>query len=465
MSKFMGRSIDLMEELAVETDNAFDMTRRGYLYVTADEEVFAGMTSTAQGLADAGAVPRADVHTDGSTYARSNVGSLTAAQLAATTGAASSVPMEPLQGIDLLSGKAAVQEVFPFVDDSVVGALHARRAGWVSAQQMGVTLMNKAKDLGVTFVTGTVQSVTADDGKVTAVQWTPAPPADGKPSLPMDAPGTEEIKTTHFVNSAGPMLNAIHSLLPGDDQNVEVVAELAHNDLSVCGRRLPLRNHVHVKVIFRDTEGAVPRDAPMMIYCDSQDISEDFRSGEGDEVDKEWLTEAMGEATANKLLGEASAGVHLRPYGPDALLLLWEYWHGDWPVDDSSPNLTPEFDVEMFPEVCIRGLSTMVPGLGDYIGNIPRSTLVDGGYYTETPEQLPLIGPVGGTPLEGAWICGGLAGYGIMAANGAGELIAQYIVGAEELPSYADAFLPGRYADKEFGPKMKAMMEGDGGAI
>ena len=71
----------------------------------------------------------------------------------------------------------------------------------------------------------------------------------------------------------------------------------------------------------------------------------------------------------------------------------------------------------MFPEVCVRGLQTMVPGLGSYLGNIPRSTIVDGGYYTETPELLPLVGPVGGEGLEGAWLCGGLAGYGVMAAN------------------------------------------------
>ena len=108
--------------------------------------------------------------------------------------------------------------------------------------------------------------------------------------------------------------------------------------------------------------------------------------------------------------------MHLRPYGPDTLLLLWEYWHGDWPVG-SPPDLTPGFDVEMFPEVCVRGLQTMVPGLGSYLGNIPRSTIVDGGYYTETPELLPLVGPVGGEGLEGAWLCGGLAGYGVMAAN------------------------------------------------
>ena len=61
MSKFIGRSIDIIEELAAETDNAFDMTRRGYLYLTADEDTYASMAETAQLLADAAAVPRCTV--------------------------------------------------------------------------------------------------------------------------------------------------------------------------------------------------------------------------------------------------------------------------------------------------------------------------------------------------------------------------------------------------------------------
>lgn len=317
MSKFIGRSIDIIEELAAETDNAFDMTRRGYLYLTADEDTYASMAETAQLLADAAAVPRCTVHTDGSTYTRSSAGSLTNAQLAATIGdlsvpGAAEEAIEPLSGIDLLAGRQAVQDLFPFVDDKVVGALHARRAGWVSAQQMGVTLMNKAKEAGVKFVSGVVTSVRAEDGKVSAVRWSPAPPADGRPGLDPSSESAE-ILTGHFVNAAGPMLNEVHSLIPGDDQTVPGVAALAQNDLSVCDRRVPLVNHLHVKVIFRDTEGAVPRDAPMMIWADSQDIGADFRSGEGEEVDREWLTEAMGETTANKLLGEAGPGVHFRP--------------------------------------------------------------------------------------------------------------------------------------------------------
>jgi len=38
MVRLMDRSIDLMEELARESDNAFDLNRRGYVYVTASPQ-------------------------------------------------------------------------------------------------------------------------------------------------------------------------------------------------------------------------------------------------------------------------------------------------------------------------------------------------------------------------------------------------------------------------------------------
>ena len=47
---------------------------------------------------------------------------------------------------------------------------------------------------------------------------------------------------------------------------------------------------------------------------------------------------------------------------------------------------------------------------------------VDGGYYTKVPDNLPLIGPVPGAP-EGAFMCAGLSGYGLMASNAAGSLL------------------------------------------
>ena len=93
----------------------------------------------------------------------------------------------------------------------------------------------------------------------------------------------------------------------------------------------------------------------------------------------------------------------------------------------------------------MRGLAKMIPGAKQYLGNFPRPKL-DGGYYTKTYENRPLIGKL---PIEGAYIIGALSGFGIMTACAAGELLAAHIVGSE-LPGYATAFEINRYSNLEY---------------
>jgi glycine/D-amino acid oxidase-like deaminating enzyme len=81
----------------------------------------------------------------------------------------------------------------------------------------------------------------------------------------------------------------------------------------------------------------------------------------------------------------------------------------------------------------------------EYFGRMPRPQL-DGGYYTKTRENRPLMGPMG---VDGAYVIGALSGYGIMSACGAGELLAAHVAGTG-LPSYAPAFQLSRYTDSEY---------------
>ncbi len=87
----------------------------------------------------------------------------------------------------------------------------------------------------------------------------------------------------------------------------------------------------------------------------------------------------------------------------------------------------------------------MVPGLSVYFDRPPKP-YVDGGYYCKTRENRPLIGPL---PVEGAYIFGALSGYGIMASQAGGELLAAHIVGSE-LPGYAPALTLARYEDPDY---------------
>jgi glycine/D-amino acid oxidase-like deaminating enzyme len=119
--------------------------------------------------------------------------------------------------------------------------------------------------------------------------------------------------------------------------------------------------------------------------------------------------------------------------------MLWAYDVA--PVPETWPlPLDPAF-----PDAVLRGLATMVPALGAYVGRAPRSQ-VDGGYYTKTVENRPLIGPL---PVGGAYVIGALSGFGLMAACAAGELLAAHVTGGA-LPAYAPAFAPARYADPAY---------------
>ena len=143
-----------------------------------------------------------------------------------------------------------------------------------------------------------------------------------------------------------------------------------------------------------------------------------------------------------RLLQGLPSGVHTRPeggYQSNILLGLWAY---------HTPQVEPVFPFSIdsrYSEIVLRGLAIMIPGLKAYVDRLPRS-IVDGGYYTKTYENRPLIGKM---PVEGASMIGALSGFGVMAACGAGDLLAAHLAG-KKLPHYAPAFALERYEDPEY---------------
>jgi hypothetical protein len=90
----------------------------------------------------------------------------------------------------------------------------------------------------------------------------------------------------------------------------------------------------------------------------------------------------------------------------DVVLLLWEAWHSRLKGhfrDRASPDELNGWELpaslldhELYPDAVLRALSVLVPGLQQYWNGtagekFPRPK-VDGGYYTRTPENMPLIG-------------------------------------------------------------------------
>jgi sarcosine oxidase, subunit beta len=297
-------------------------------------------------------------------------------------------------GADLILDPELIRQHYPFVDESAIAMLHPRRCGWLSAQQLGSYLLEEARKHGARLREGRVTGVEVEAGRVTGVQ------VNG-----------ETVATGHFVVAAGPL-----------------AAEVA----ALMGVELPLINELHGKISFADYLGIVSRDAPLMIWSDPVSLvwSDEERAVLSEDPATSWLVETF------------PAGVHFRPEGgagSDILLGLWTY-----DVEEVEPAWPPRFP-EFYAEIVLRGLARMVPALAAYIER-PRRLYVDGGYYCKTRENRPLISPL---PVDGAFVIGALSGYGIMASQAAGELLAAHVSGST-LPDYSDTFHVARYDDPRY---------------
>jgi glycine/D-amino acid oxidase-like deaminating enzyme len=80
---------------------------------------------------------------------------------------------------------------------------------------------------------------------------------------------------------------------------------------------------------------------------------------------------------------------------------------------------------------------------------------MDGGYYTKTRDNKPLVGPLG---VDGAFVVGAVSGYGIMSGCAVGELLAAHLTGAN-LPTYAGAFSPARLDDPNYLKQLETQTE------
>ena len=223
MFRFVSHSIDLLEESATESGNAFRMSRHGYMFATADEAAADRLRATARQVSAFG---MGDVreHTTAKTYAPPR---------------AEGFRGQPV-GADLLRGPA-VRDAFPYLAPDTLAALHIRRAGWLNAVSLGSWLLKRALAHGATFVRDRVVAVRHDGGRVSEVRL-----ASG------DVIGTER-----FVIAAGPGLPEVARML----------------DLDV-----PVFHELHSKMTIRDPRGAVGRAAPFLIWSDPTTL--DWPDGE-----------------------------------------------------------------------------------------------------------------------------------------------------------------------------------------
>lgn len=382
MVRLMNRSVELLDQWAGETGNRFHLNRRGYLYATADAARVKDLIAAGQEAAGLGAGPLRVHDSPESEY---------------RTSPAAGFEDQP-DGADLITDPVLLRRHYPYLASDTVAVIHPRRCGWFSAQQLGMLLLERARASGAEIVNGRLSGVRLEGGRFTEAV--------------IDLPGgREHIPSGRLVLAPGPFLQQAAGLL---------------------GIELPVFAEYHAKMAMADPLRIVPREAPLLIWTDAQRL---------DWTDEE-RTEWSSSPETRRLLGEFPAGVHARPEGPDSspiLLILWTYH-----TEPRPPTFPGPVD-PLYPEIALRGLARMIPGLRSYFGRAPRPT-IDGGYYLKTRENRPLIGPLA---VEGTYVLGALSGFGLMASPAAGELVADHVIGVRP-PDYARAFRLERYDDPEY---------------
>jgi len=124
MVRFMNHSIDLLDNLARTSGNMFNLNRRGYLYLTAIRRRFRKSCMRRENLLPgrwrfAGASRRTG-------------------RSAVYSSHPTSFEDQP-SGADLILDPGMIRKYFPYISENTVAALHARRAGWFSANNWGLS--------------------------------------------------------------------------------------------------------------------------------------------------------------------------------------------------------------------------------------------------------------------------------------------------------------------------------------
>ncbi|WND01634.1 FAD-dependent oxidoreductase [Temperatibacter marinus] len=297
-------------------------------------------------------------------------------------------------GVDIITSSTLIQSVYPYYPKDITTLFHIRKGGMLDSQQLGQFFLREFKALGGKILQSKVTGIETDK------------------NFRLSFEGASPLKALKLVNAAGPYVQAIAEML---------------------GEKLPVSNILQQKIAFKDKLKAIDRSMPFTIDLDTQfiDWSDEDRSLLAEEESLKWLTEEMPGA------------VHCRPEGGlngDWLKLGWAY-----NTEVSDATLTPSFE-DSFPEIVLRGAARLHPSLKQYYDKLPSERSHYGGYYTMTPENWPLIGPM---KTQNAYVIGAMSGFGTMAACAAGDLCARW-VHDESKPAYAEDLSLMRYNNKAF---------------
>ncbi len=368
MVAFTNRSIDLLEEIARNSNNRINMNRRGYSLATRNTNIDELVSQLHDGLGDNAAnLLRYHNGKDAPSYQR---------------------PIKPdwqnvPDGVDILQNQQLIRTTFPSYSQDIQTVIHIRRGGDISGQQLGMYMLDYLKQQGVKRIIGSVEAISKENNYSIQLQT---------------VDGTATISADKIVNAAGPFAGRIADMI-----NVN----------------LPIYNTLQQKIAFEDREKAIPRSMPFSIDLDSQKIdwSDEERELLLNDPAFRWLAEDMPGA------------IHCRPDGGDGgtwLKIGWAY--NERPTTEAWQL---QLD-DNFPDIVLRGASRLNPSLKTYYGRLPRTLHHYGGWYTMTEENWPLIGPMGpegaymNCALSGFGTMAACAGGELCASWVAGEKLPTY---------------------------------------
>ncbi len=330
MTDFTDYSTDLMEAIAIESDNRLHMTRRGYALATRQAEPDGLLRQLHEGYGAAGAA-KIRTHRTGSrdTYQP----------------AVSADWRKAPDGVDVIQDRALLDAHFPTFDKEVATVLHIRRAGDISGQQMGSFMLEQIRARGGSVIRGQVTQIERTTRFEVGVSG---------------EEGVRSVTADVVVNAAGPSVGAVARLL---------------------GEALPVFNVFQQKIAFEDTQGVIGRSMPFSIDLDGQSI---------DWTPQERALLAEDPATA-RLAGPMPGAIHCRPEGGDKGKWLKLGWAYNSTPSEPRPDLPLD---PAFPEIVLRGAARLNPALKVYYGHLPARMSHYGGYYTMTKENWPLLGPM-----------------------------------------------------------------------
>jgi len=353
MVDFTNRSIELMEEIARETHNRINMTRRGYALATRDTDISDLIDQLYAGLGDS-ATDQVRIHED-----------VTAASyLSPHSSDWQSVP----DGVDILRNAELIHTTFPTYSQEIQSVIHIRRGGDISGQQLGMYMLEYLVTQGATRINGTVSTISSGESFTLGIK--------AKNSC-------QSVNARKLVNAAGPFANEIATML---------------------GVKIPVYNTFQQKIAFEDHASAIPRIMPFSIDLDPQRL--DWQDDE--------LELLRQDPKFEPFTHMMPGSVHCRPDGGENgswVKLGWAY-----NVMQATPSWDLPLD-DHFPELVLRGAAparlhhyggwyTLTDENWPLIGPLGKNKFLNDAFMNCALSGFGTMAACAGGELCAAWVAG-----------------------------------------------------------